>query len=352
MVPFSKSNCSHVRRRGSRGCSNVLGLGWEAKKPKLKNRKVGMGAQRFFVVACMAIVWMVAESVGSDTMPLPFTRELYLTDPPLSGSDVFIACNLLARDDAVSMSANKCDYEFDSSDADATREFQDANGLSSSSEGVVDGETANALLELHSADRYKDSGFTAASMGYKYKFHIPVHMNRSMETEATLFDAENRVLMSFKVRAHGLRDEATDDGWPDFGDGDYGLNEFTSSGNTPTGLVEVDLNSPEPDPDMYGPWPVNRVVRGVDGNAAILLPNIRDGILIHTGNWTTDEYGVITPADSMPNSHGCLHAHPNAVERIQSILIDLGVTVNDNTYSGKNYPYQPQGIAVIELIDQ
>ena len=33
--------------------------------------------------------------------------------------------------------------------------------------------------------------------------------------------------------------------WPDFGDGDYGLNELSSNGNTPTGLATIDLNSPE-----------------------------------------------------------------------------------------------------------
>lgn len=41
------------------------------------------------------------------------------------------------------------------------------------------------------------------------------------------------------------------------------------AGNTVTGLVEVDLNSPEPDPASYGPWPVNRFVHGLDGNAGI-----------------------------------------------------------------------------------
>ena len=45
--------------------------------------------------------------------------------------------------------------------------------------------------------------------------------------------------------------------WPDFGNGDVGLNEFTTNGNSVTGLIEVDLNSPEPDPDLYGPWPGN-----------------------------------------------------------------------------------------------
>ena len=54
-------------------------------------------------------------------------------------------------------------------------------------------------------DGFKDSGFTAASMGYKYKLHIPVHQNRSLETNATLFDAYNNELLSFRVRSHGHR---------------------------------------------------------------------------------------------------------------------------------------------------
>jgi len=290
---------------------------------------------------------MAALAAASD-MPLPFTRELSLSDPTLSGSDVFIACSLMVRDDAVSMEAGDCDYDFDSDDDKTTREFQGANSLVVT--GVVDDKTASLLLELHSADGYKDTGFSAESMGYKYKFHIPVYTNRSVEARGTLFDAQNNVIMTFPVRAHGLRDEASDDGWPDYGNGDYGLNEFTSNGNTPTGLVEVDLNSAEPDPAMYGPWPVNRVVRGLEGNAAILLPNIRDGVLVHTGNWTTEAYSW-DPRGSMPNSHGCLHSHPESVERIQTELIARGVTANDNPYSGKNYPYTPQGIAVIELID-
>lgn len=150
-----------------------------------------------------------------------------------------------------------------------------------------------------------------------------------------------------------------------------------------TGLVEIDLNSPEPDPAVYGPWPVNRVVRGLDGNALlrklitctctlctwntffftssqythftpipfpIVLPNIRDGILVHTGNWTTSTVQW-TPRHDMPNSAGCIHGHPADVEKIYSILVSIGVEVRDNTFSGKNYPYKPQGVGVIELID-
>lgn len=33
---------------------------------------------------------------------------------------------------------------------------------------------------------------------------------------------------------------------------DAGLNEFSSSGNTVSGLSYLDLNTPEPDPKLYG----------------------------------------------------------------------------------------------------
>jgi hypothetical protein len=121
------------------------------------------------------------------------------------------------------------------------------------------------------------------SLGYKYKIHVPVVENRSIETVGTLFDAENNVLLTFPVRSHGHRNDGHALPWPDFGDGDVGLNVFSPDGNTPTGLVETDLNSPEPSPDLYGPWPVNRFVRGLAGNAKLMLPNIRDGVLLHTG---------------------------------------------------------------------
>lgn len=80
-----------------------------------------------------------------------------------------------------------------------------------------------------------------------------------------------------------------------------------------------------------------------------MLPNIRDGILVHTGNWTTAEVDW-NPEHDMPNSSGCIHAHPSDVERIYKILVGLGVEVRDNPFSGKNYPYAPQGIGVVELI--
>jgi len=289
----------------------------------------------------------LAAYVMGSSMPLPFTRELKVTSPMMSGNDVIIAQNLLKRDDAVD-SMLSCDGVYGSQSAAATSAFQRAHSLKET--GVFDANTANLVLQLHSADGYKDSGFTAASMGYLYKLHVPVHSNRSIETTATLFDASNNIIMTFRVRTHGHRDDGSSAPWPDFGNGDVGLNEFTSSGATITGLIEVDLNSPEPDPDLYGPWPINRFVKGLDGNSAFLQPNIRDGILLHTGDWSTSSKQWDSSMD-MPNSSGCIHGHPEDVERIYKELVNLGVKVNDNTYGGKNYPYKPQGIAVVERVD-
>lgn len=278
-------------------------------------------------------------------MPPPFTRQLFVTSPVMTGNDVLIAQTLLSRDKSVS--SLTVDGKFGSESAQATSSFQQNNDLKVT--GILDSISAQALLDLHGADNYKDSDFTAASMGYLYKIHVPVHANRSIETMATLFDKDNNVMLTFKTRQHGHREEGTQP-WPDYGNGDYGLNQFTSNGNTITGLVEIDLNSPEPDPQLYGPWPINRVVRGLDGNALLLLPNIRDGVLFHTGNWTTSEENW-DPSKDMPNSSGCIHAHPADVELIYKTLLSLGVTVNNNPFSGKNYPYKPQGVGVIELID-
>lgn len=66
-----------------------------------------------------------------------------------------------------------------------------------------------------------------------------------------------------------------------------------TAGATPTGLTELDLNSPEDEPALFGPYPVNRATVGLQGNAKILQTGTtdapRNGILIHTGNWTCCE---------------------------------------------------------------
>lgn len=263
---------------------------------------------------------------------------------------MLIAQNLLKKDVSVA-SLFDVTGVFDDATVKALSTFQQENALQVT--GQLDSNSAAMLLNLYSSDGIQDTGFSAASLGYKYKFSVPVHTNRSIETVGTLFDSSNNVLMTFPVRTHGHRDDNGNWGWPDFGSQppDFGLNQFSPSGNTVTGIVEIDLNSPEPNAQEYGPWPVNRVVRGLQGNAAFMLPNIRDGILVHTGNWTTADAVWDPLTMTMPNSAGCLHAHPNDIERIYKTLVSIGVQVNDNTFSGKNYPYKAQGVAVIYSVD-
>lgn len=296
-----------------------------------------------------ALILLIAIAVcdAQSGMPFPWTAELKESDPLMEGSDVTITQNLLKRDSSVA--EIEISGVYDSMTVSAVSAFQKAHSLPV--DGAVGAKTAQELLDCCSADGVTDSGFTAASRGYKYKLLIPVHQNRSVETTGTLFDANNGVLLSFPVRAHGHRDDGVDYAWPDFGDGDAGLNQFTSNGATTTGVIEVDLNSPEPSPQLYGPWPVNRLIRGLEGNAQWLMPNIRDGMLLHTGNWTTADHGTFDPLTmDMPNSAGCLHAHPNSVERIYKALVSIGVTVNENPFSGKDYPFTPQGIMVVTLV--
>jgi hypothetical protein len=201
-------------------------------------------------------------------MPAPFYRELQVSSPSQTGDDVLIVQTLVKRDKAVDENF-VVNGAYDESSAKAVSSFQSAIGLSST--GIVDEITAQKLLDLHSSDGYKDTGFTAESLGggYLYKFHIPVHRNRSVETISTLYDAQGNEMLKFRTRTHGYRDDGSEGAWPDFGNGDVGQNEFCDNGNTVTGLVEMDLNSPEPYPDVYGPWPVNRFVRGLDGNAKL-----------------------------------------------------------------------------------
>ena len=121
---------------------------------------------------------------------------------------------------------------------------------------------------------------------------------------------------------------------------------FSSDGNTPTGLMLFDLNSPEDDPKSFGPYPVNRAVQGIMGNSRFLVPGIRNGILMHTGEWP----GWRPPMD-MPNSEGCVHAWPHSIDTIWQLLVKLGVQVRPNTDGKLPYPYQPQGILSVELVD-
>lgn len=134
-------------------------------------------------------------------------------------------------------------------------------------------------------DHYTDEG--TIPPGYKYKVYVPVYSNRSIENIATLYDSKMNVLHRFVTRTHGQNDKNGN-----------AENQLCGSGSTPTGLSSFDLNSPEDDPKDFGPYPVNRAVTGLDGNAKIVISDIRDGILLHTGEW--DNWNTSLP---MPNSH-------------------------------------------------
>jgi len=262
--------------------------------------------------------------------------------PCLTGNDVWVYQNLLTHWSRDVPKPSGC---YDADTQQATVAFQHAHGLPA--DGVVDPVTASLLLDRYSYDGYRDDGIPPAALGYLYKVHIPVHRNRSIESIATLYAANNTELLKFAVRCHGYDTYPYPTPvWPDFNNTNDGLNMFSSDGNTPTGLIEFDLNSPEDEPNLFGPYPVNRAVQGLKGNAAFLIPNVRDGILMHTGEWP----GWSVP-DVMPNSEGCIHSWPQNIETVWHLLVSLGVQVRNNTNGQLPYPYKPQGLLSVEQID-
>ena len=83
-------------------------------------------------------------------MPLPFTRELFLTSPPLTGNDVIIAQNLLLRCENVKDDNLVANGVFEETSKIATLHFQEFNNLQQT--GIIDEQTATLLLDLHSND--------------------------------------------------------------------------------------------------------------------------------------------------------------------------------------------------------
>eukprot|EP01084_Bolivina_argentea_P050184 92272_1 len=288
-------------------------------------------------------------------MPLPFTRELKITNPVMKGNDVLIATTLMSRCPAWPSNVVPS-LEYTTAISLAVKQFQIDSQLSLN--GVFDANTANITLSNYSCDKYVDYGvIKAKDYNVLYKIFIPVYSDsqRNVETMGQLFDADNNLLLEFKTRTHGQSNPPTSV-WPNYNNS-AGLNEFTSNGNTPTGLSYIDLNSPEPKnmENLYGPYPVHRVISGIEyknitSNMVLLLQpdntNIRSGILLHTGEWPGWSDG-----DQMPNSDGCIHVYPDDLDKINNILINqLGVVVRNNTFSSKNYPYSPQGIISVQQI--
>ena len=278
----------------------------------------------------------------SGAMPGPFTRKLMVEEPMIFGKDVVILQNLLQRFPSphTCPTTLKITAQYDHETADAVSSFQKANNVNAT--GVFDEQTAHLLLKKCLSDGFKD--MKTPLMGYKFKLYVPVFKDRNRETNATLYDADGHERFKFRVRAHGALDKRSG----------IVINQLTTNGNTPTGLMTFDLNSPEPNPKSFGPYPVLRCVKGLKGNAAIgdglghtLLGNYRSGILLHTGEWEHWD-----PSKNMPNSLGCIHCHPDDQKRIVEILThDLNVEVRDNPFVKHPYPYQPQGLIAIEQQD-
>lgn len=275
---------------------------------------------------------------GDENFPQPFTRKLGVQDPLLQGDDVTILQNLLLRSKYVT-SVIATDGVYGEQTATAVKDFQRGNTLKST--GIFDTSTANLVLRQLLYDGYENQQGPLPT-GYKFKIHIPVHKNRTIETMAVLMDANLKIRHTFIARSHGSINSA---GQP--------RNQLTTNGNTPTGLITCDLNSPEPNHKAFGPYPVIRAVKGLKGNSAIgknenntFLSDYRDGILIHTGEWANWD-----PSKSMPNSNGCVHIHPKDMETIDDILKnELGVIVNENPFGKTPYPYKPQGLLSIDEV--
>lgn len=297
------------------------------------------------------VIMSSALCVTADNMPLPFTRNLSFND---SGHDVLIMQTLLARSSIASQINVPQNSLFDMQTQKALILYQQSIQTVETvggviTPGILDENTANTLLDCCQCDHYVDAGLPAIQYGsqFKYKFLFTVSNNRSVETQGVLLDQNNKQMLTFHARLHGIDVNHTI--WPAYSN-TVGLNPLSSNGNTPTGLALIDLNSPETGPDAqeyYGQYPINRIVAGLSGNMALLLPSIRTGLLLHTGEWPNWQ-----PTDPMPNSDGCIHIHPTEVKTIADILINqLGVEMRVNSNGTLPYPYSPQGLISIQQFD-
>ena len=329
-------------------------MGWTA-MPRLLSL-ISLISLTFSPLSALSFPEFSTDTNGCEgRMPAPFTSPLRQGNDTLQ---VRVLKHLLSRTPTGAGNiSNLSSTFFGPATASAVRAFQRSSGYLSMIQptGILDRVTALALLDNdYTDDGYEDDGRAAADYpggNYLYKILIPVHRNRSVQTNATFLDAQNNPLFHFPVRSKGhVHDgcgEALPEAWPNFNDTGFGLNQFSSGGMTPTGLTEIDLNSPEGDDRLYGPYPVTRFVRGLSGNAAFLVPDLRNGILIHTGKWPGWKEG-----EPMPNSAGCVHTWPEDVKRIWQTATSLHAEVRKNPFSRLPYPFKPQALVSVFLVDR
>jgi hypothetical protein len=281
----------------------------------------------------------------------PFDRALSLALNS-SGADVLLLQRLLSARAAAWCGASwgpPAAARFDAPTAACLAAFQAGAvpGVGPALRGTLDAQTAEAVLRVLGPDGYADDGAAPAASGHLYKVRVALpSANRSVEAVATLVAANGSALFAFTVRLHGAESSPAPP-WPSYNSSDSGLSQFAADGATPTGLAEFDLNSPESNASEFGPYPINRATNGLRGNWAVVSWNsastLRSGILLHTGEWP----GWAPPAP-MPNSLGCIHAWPDAIERVWRTLVALGVEVRPNNNGALPYPHKPQGLLSVE----
>ena len=235
---------------------------------------------------------IVLNSLQQDpSFPLwPFGRQLQLGD---TGRDVLVLNRLLAARALEWCFANPpiSSSIFDMVTKSCLSLFQDAKVKGFTQRGIFDAITAFTILEQLGKDSYVDSGIPPFELGYLYKVLVKLpSTNRSVEATAYLIASNGTELFNFTVRLHGAENYPVPD-WPSYNNTDSGLSEFASDGATPTGLAEFDLNSPESNTSEFGPFPINRAVRGLEGNWAILSTN--DNTNYEMEYYFTQENGLI-----------------------------------------------------------
>jgi peptidoglycan hydrolase-like protein with peptidoglycan-binding domain len=161
-------------------------------------------------------------------LPSPFTSPLSKSSGS-SSSEISILQHFLQRFDSNNC-GNLPDGVFNEKTEECVIRFQ-STMAGSTSPGVVGINTANALLDKYSDDNYSDDGQPAAATGHLYKILIPVHRNRSIQTNATFLDSNNNVMFHFPVRAKGHVADACghsiEEPWPNFNNTGNGLNMYS-----------------------------------------------------------------------------------------------------------------------------
>ena len=157
-----------------------------------------------FFVGCLASLSL------ADKMPLPWSRQLELEDPPMNGNDVVIAQNLLNRAaTANGGDAIVVDGIFGETTVKSVKQFQVTTFGGSNKEyaaGSLDEVTAQELLDHYSSDNVKDDGTSASDMGAQVQVLNPVSSNRSVEPKE-LCSMRTIGFFTNAVRAHGKRDD-------------------------------------------------------------------------------------------------------------------------------------------------